>query len=316
MHGMSTRDADEIRCRSCFRVTPWVAYCTHCGEPLPERQAYRPFEPEPEDELVRGPREAGDATPPNPDASLADAADPDPVHSDAPIPEPIALRPVPEPLEPDDDFEPIDRFRAATLAERHLADEPRSRGIGPLAVVAIVALGVMALGMGVIVAGVVSALPQATATPTAQPTASATPTATQVPSPTPSSLPTPSPTPDPGASPIIFPDGFTATAQPCAEQPTSKLGCNSDGASITATSIWIWVGFTSGRPADTVVARLFDASGTWIRDNSIAFVDINCTDPCNGWLRYRFSGLLAGAYTVRIERNGQLATTTAFTVTS
>jgi hypothetical protein len=314
---MSTRDADEIRCRTCFRVTPWAAFCTHCGAALPARQVYRTFEPEPEDALLRGAQSAREAAgPPAEIPALPD--EPMVAPFTQPEPGPVAEREMPpSPIEPHDTFDPIDRFRAEAFSERELPEERARRGIGPLAIVAIVALGLMALGMGVVLSGVVSGLARATptATQTPQPTATAAPSATIAP--TPSSTVGPSLTPLPSGGPVVFPDGFTAVAQPCTDMPTSATGCDSSGASISATSLWIWVGYTHGYSVDKVVAVLIDATGSRLKENSISFAtDLNrtCADPCNGWLRYRFTGLVPGNYTVWIERNGQLAATTAFTV--
>lgn len=190
--------------------------------------------------------------------------------------------------------------------------EQRSGLVGPLAIVAFVALGVMAIGMGVVISGLFSAgLAESTPSPT--PLASVAPSTTPTVEATPSTTPaaTPSPTPTPG-QPVAFPDGFTADAQPCQEQPNSIDGCNSDGSTVSSDTIWVFIGFRNGGDGDTLSVSILDSTATSVRDGDIDLGGI-CAD-CNGYVRFRFSGLSAGSYTIKVERNGEFADEASFVV--
>jgi len=196
------------------------------------------------------------------------------------------------------------------------AEEPRGAGFGPIAAVAVVALALMAIGLGAILSGVFSGTASSSPTASAQaslpPTPLPTPLATAVPSE--SVAPSLAPTPTPTAGPVVFADGFTAEAQPCADQPNSFSGCDSSGSTVSGTAIWVWVGFHKGNDADVITANVIDAGGTTIKDGSVSLSAISCGSSCNGWLRFRFTGLTAGSYGIRIDRNGEFAAASSFTI--
>ncbi|HEY8921056.1 MAG TPA: hypothetical protein VIN32_00320, partial [Candidatus Limnocylindria bacterium] len=132
------------------------------------------------------------------------------------------------------------------------------------------------------------------------------------------SFPPTTPKPSDGGGPVVFPDGFTARTEPCAQEPSSQDGCNSSGATISGGSVWVWVGWRKGNNSDTIGATIVDAAGTAVADGHIPLSSIGengCGPSCNGWARFKFSGLAVGNYTIRVDRNGTLAAEATFTVT-
>ena len=189
--------------------------------------------------------------------------------------------------------------------------------MSPLAIGGFVLLGILAIAVGAFIAGIFGG-GTAVESPTSSPIVSIAPSATLGPSLAPSSGPSlPAPTPGPSnGSPVTFPDGFTARTEPCAEEPTTPDGCNSSGASISGGSVWVWVGFRKGDPTDVLTVTIVDAAGRSVGDGSKTLASIGCTDTCSGWLRFKFSALSQGNYTIKLDRNGQLAAEASFTVTA
>jgi hypothetical protein len=190
-------------------------------------------------------------------------------------------------------------------------------GMSPLAIGGFVLLGILAIAVGAVMAGVFTG-GTAVASPTGTPQTSNAPSASLEPSVAASTAPSvPASTPIPsGSSPAPFPDGFTARTEPCAEEPASDDGCNSSGSTVSGGSVWVWVGWRNGSGEDVLGATIVNSSGTAVTDNSIELGSIRgCDDTCNGWARFRFSGLAVGNYTIKVERNGTLAAEASFTVT-
>jgi hypothetical protein len=176
-----------------------------------------------------------------------------------------------------------------------------------------VVLGIVAVGIGAALSGVFGdGVAQATPTPTALVTQQATPSPTLEPSLEPSIEPSAEPTPG-GGSPFIFPDGFTAETQPCAEQPESFSGCDSSGATVSDGAVWVWIGFRKGNADDVVSVTIVNAAGATAGEGSVS-LSIICDDTCNGWLRFRFGSLEPGNYGIRVARNGLPAAEASFTV--
>jgi hypothetical protein len=296
------------------------------GEPG-DYQPFRPepFQPEPEDALVREAAVVGgdaeprvDNTPPDfdeaqverpatllppvvaPPVSASSGPRPSrPVRAAAPTP--VVAAPAPDASIDEDEPYPAYPY----------GEERRSGLVGPLAIVAFVALGVMAIGIGVVISGLFAGAAKSSPSPTplasqgpssASPSVGASPSATAVP--TPIVTPTPS-------GPVVFPDGFTADAQPCGEQPTSFDGCDSSGSTVSDGTVWVWVGFRNGGKGDTLTVTILNSAGTAVHDGTIDLGGI-CSS-CNGYVRFRFSGLSPGSYTIRVDRNGQLADDAQFT---
>jgi len=180
--------------------------------------------------------------------------------------------------------------------------------IGGFVLLGILAIGVGAFISGIFAGGVAQATP--TPTPTVSVAPSATPAATLVPSPSASVTASLNPT----ATPIPLPDGFTARVEPCAEQPP-KDGCDSSGSSVSGGSVWAWIGFRLGSDADILGVAIVNASGDTVGTGSLRLSDILCGDSCSGWGRFHFSGLSAGNYTIRVDRNGLPVAEAPFTVT-
>lgn len=312
--------------------------------------AYEPYRPEPEDNLViSAPEDAEDVphvdnTPPGfderPVVVPEPAAPPPPVRifKDPPRPVSRPARVAPAVAAEAATPPPPPPATASTPAEQgeppqqpYVAAEPydyryppaeeqwdrRGSGIGPLAIGGFVLLGILAIGVGAFMSGIFSG-GVALESPSASPVVSTAPS--QAP---PSVEPTAGPsqplaTPNPSGGPVVFPDGFTARTEPCAQEPSSDDGCNSSGATISSGSVWVWVGWREGSDADTIGATIVDAAGTAVADGHIPLSSIGksgCGSSCNGWARFSFSGLAVGNYTIKVDRNGTLAAEASFTVT-
>jgi hypothetical protein len=347
-------DRDELDDRIRFRRPGDAPFRRGMGAAGPAGEGgYEPFRPEPEDALavrpaapdIATPRvdhtsdhfDAEPATPPPPTEEPEEPTAPA-ARFEEPVPtEPIAAFVPPPPIEPvapapsswSDEprhepepprYEPEEPLYEYGPYDGGYqgggeADEPRGGSFGPLAVVAVVALALMAIGLGAILSGVFSGVASATPSPTPQASVAPSTSPTLAPTPTVSSTLLPTPTPSTTAGPVVFADGFTAQTQPCADQPDSFSGCNSSGSTVSGSSIWVWVGFRKGNDADVITASIIDAAGTTLKDGSVSLSTISCGTTCNGWLRFRFSGLAPGSYGIRIDRNGQLAAQSSFTVT-
>jgi hypothetical protein len=192
----------------------------------------------------------------------------------------------------------------------------RGSGTSPLAIGGFVLLGILAIGVGAFMAGLFSG-GVAVESPSPTPLVSVAPNASLGQSTAPSTAPSGSePTPGAsGSSPVPFPDDFSARTEPCAEEPTSQDGCNSSGATISGGSVWVWIGFRDGNDADVLAVNVVNASGTSVGDGSLSLGSIGCGTSCNGWARFKFSGLAVGTYTIRVNRNDTPAAQATFTVT-
>jgi hypothetical protein len=175
---------------------------------------------------------------------------------------------------------------------------------------------VLALLGGAVIAGLFSGDPN---TGAVDPTLTPSPTLTESLAPTPTVAPSVTPSAAASASagasgePVVFPDGFTAQTQPCIPGSAGTNGCNSNGASNSG-SVWVWVGFRSGTQDDVMSATVLSEEGTVIGNGSIELARISCGRVCNGWTYFPFGNLQPGTYDVMVERNGQLAAETEFTV--
>ncbi|HEX5397230.1 MAG TPA: hypothetical protein VFX74_09130 [Candidatus Limnocylindria bacterium] len=305
--------------------------------------AFDRFEPEPADAMaVRRPATSGDPVrridnlSASPDDALAvpgpdqpaprwpreapRRADPNPWGEPAPRPanEPEAppqYAPEPEeapshiPPEADDAYYDYGSDYDYDAGTPYYADE-RGSG-GPWLIAGIISLGLVALLGGVLVSGLFSGGPgvaRETATPTVQATPTTTPSAEVSPTPAPSSEASQGP-------PGTFADGFTASVQPCATSDMTSDGCVEDGSTLSGDTVWVWAGFTKGTGEDVVGVTLVDsASGDEIQDASLELSRVNCTNICNGYLKFSFGGVTAGEYTLRVSRNGTFAAEAPFTV--
>ena len=278
-----------------------------------------PEEPEPVDRTLVPPLPPFDRSPP-PVAGSQPAAPSQP--------DPWAARAV-EPPPPIEDGE-----YAAGDDEGWPADEPyyvpadddrgRRGGSSALPIVGFVALGVIALLVGVFFSNLFSGdQPAARVTPS--PSAAATTPAASSPSAAATTSAGPSTSGQPNSSegpPITFPDGFVATTQPCVSQPNAS-GCDSDGATNSG-SIWVYIGFEKGRGDDVLGMTIVDDAGSVVVQASLELSELGgpCEEGgvCNGWILFPgfgtpYSDLEAGDYRIRINRNGLPAAEADFTVT-
>jgi len=197
--------------------------------------------------------------------------------------------------------------------------EPREErsGGGALAIVGFLALGVLALLGGALLAGVFGGGPTGRVDTSPTPSLSAAPTASATPELTPAptvASAVPSGSPVASGGPIVFPDGFAAEAQPCLPGSATVQGCGSNAA-VNSGAVQIWVGFENGTDADVIGAALIGPEGNTLGTGSIDLVDINCRQNCGGYTFFNFSNLAPGTYQVEVTRNGEPAATTSFEVT-
>ena len=198
--------------------------------------------------------------------------------------------------------------------------ERRSSGAGAFAILGFLALGVLALIGGAVLAGVFggdpntgSADPTLTPSPSIQQSVAPTESASAAPSTDPSAEP--SGQPPASGEPVVFPDGFTAVAQPCIPGSAGTEGCASNASSNNG-NVWVWVGFENGTENDVIGAEVIGPDGTTVGEGSIDLAMIGCNPTCRGgWTYFPFSGLEPGTYQVRITRNGDAASSTSFEVT-
>jgi hypothetical protein len=195
----------------------------------------------------------------------------------------------------------------------------RSSGAGAFAILGFLALGVLALFAGAVLAGVFSSDPgvggvDPTLTPIPSTQESTPPSESASTPPSSDASTSPSSSPTASGEPVVFPDGFTAEAQPCIPGSASTNGCGSN-ASSNSGSVWIWVGFAKGTSDDVIGAEIIGPDGDTVGTGSIDLASIRCGRSCNGWTYFQFGNLDAGTYEVRITRNGDLAAETSFEVT-
>jgi len=248
-----------------------------------------------------------------PAAAPISAAAPPPDWGAPPSDVPITDAPEPEHVDNFDDAA-YDQEDYGYPYEEWQEPPERRAGLGAVAILGFLALGVLALLSGAVLAGVfvrpgvgevdATPSPSATAFATAEPTPSASVGA--------SGSPVASGSPGASGEPVVFPDGFTAAAQPCIRGSVTPTGCDSNGASNSG-SVDIWVGFTNGTSNDVVGASLVAPDGSTV-DGSIDLADIGCRGSCAGYTFFPFDGLTPGTYEVRVTRNGELASTTTFEV--
>jgi len=195
----------------------------------------------------------------------------------------------------------------------------RSSGAGAFAILGFLALGVLALVGGAVLAGVFNGEPgtgsvDATPTPSASIAGSLAPSGGVSAAPSASGSAAATGEPPASGDPVVFPDGFTAEAQPCLPGSADLDGCESNGAA-NAGAVDMWIGFQNGNADDVLGVTLIGPDGSTISDGSLELADIGCVAPCGGYSRFPFSGLGPGRYQVEVTRNGERAASTSFEVT-
>jgi hypothetical protein len=337
-------DREELQDRIRARRSGGEPY--RRGAAADEESAYERFEPEPEDARIQRGRRA-DAQRPDHlgEGAAAAAAAGAAAQPDEPVPRgdltrdrddwtaPVTPPPTAAAREPQPQYaepayaepEHIDAYEDGYADpyeeypyEYDQYEEPeRSSGAGAFAILGFLALGVLALFGGAVLAGVFSDDSNGVggATPTPTLVESLAPEVSDEPSLEPSIAPSADESAAPPASgePVVFPDGFTAEAQPCIPGSAGGSGCNSNGA-VNGGTVDIWVGFENGTADDVVGATVIGPDGATVAEGSIDLARINCGASCNGWTYFNFRNLTEGTYQVRVTRNGDPASETSFEV--
>ena len=336
-------DRDELQDRIRARRSGGEPY-RRGGAVDDEHGAYERFQPDPNDTQARRPRQADDrrrdylaeeapapapATPADERADLT--RDRDEWARPAAAQMPAAAPPLAAPYAPPPSDVPVadevdyvdnyddDAYEPGVPYDYDDWEEPRARRTGPGAggavILGFLALGVLALLGGAVLAGVFggrgTGQVDATATPSAS-VASIEPTASA--SAAPSGTPAASASAGASGEPVVFPDGFTAEAQPCLPGSASGSGCDSNGATNSGV-VDIWVGFEKGTQNDVIGAEVIGPDGTSLGEGSIDLARIGCSPTCpGGWTYFPFRNLGPGTYQVLITRNGERASETTFVV--
>ena len=304
-------DRDESAPAPAFGSPQPPPDITH--EPEPDRWEPRPS-PRPEWDTPAPPPPAfGDTTPqePSPWARPSD--------------EPAYLPPQYAP-EYEDAYEPDDDGYA--YDERWRPPERRGPSAGGLAILGFLALGVLALLGGAVLAGVFSDGGGVANEPTSTPLVTAAPTADASAAPissggTASASAQPSGSPGTQEGPVTFPDDAVFDVAPCATSGMDFEGCFEDGTTTSGGAIWAWIGFSCAPDSenercaagtDTLVLELL-LDGTVVNQQERVLGDVlQCPDTCNGYMIQGYSGLAPGQYEFVLERNGEFADRAAFTI--
>ena len=297
---------------------------------------YERFEPEADDSRARREARAADprrdeyvdeapAVPVPPPVERADLTrEPDewpsaeapaePAYVDERVAAPEAADRYEAPYEPQDGAEYDDEpgvypYEYARWEDR----EPRSSGAGAFAILGFLALGVLALLGGAVLAGVFSDDPGvAEASPTPSVSASVAPEVSAAPSQAPSADTSAAPgsSSEPGevGEPVVFPDGATFEVQACASNEMSFSGCAQTAEFFSGGAFVVWVGFSDATGNDTLLLVLRQG-GAAVADSEFVLGDspFSCTSDCTGYARQGFTGLPPGEYEVELLRNGELA---------
>jgi hypothetical protein len=119
--------------------------------------------------------------------------------------------------------------------------------------------------------------------------------------------------------PVQFEDGFTAEVEPCATTEVGPSGCDEPSDSIAGDTVYFWFHFSDAKGDDVVGVTLVDQeSGEMVpgADASLELSSVGCGDTCpKGYLKFWFSQVDPGDYTVRVNRNGAPAAEADFSVT-
>jgi len=191
--------------------------------------------------------------------------------------------------------------------------ERRTSGAGAFAILGFLALGVLALLGGAILAGVFSGDdPIAGGSPSPSITASLAPVASEAPSAAASADasadPDPSDQPVPTGEPVVFDDGASFEVQACATNEMTFDGCAQEAEFFSGGAFVAWVGFSQASGDDTLLLVLRQ-DGAAVADSEFVLGNspFGCTSDCTGYARQGFTGLPPGEYTVELMRNGEPA---------
>lgn len=203
----------------------------------------------------------------------------------------------------------------------------RGPSAGGLAILGFLALGVLALLGGAVLAGVFTDGDGVANQPSPTPIASveATPEVTAAPTTGPSGSGSAAPSGSPGTQegPVTFADDAVFEVEPCATSDMDFEGCFENGATTSGGAIWAWMGFACAPGSenqrcavgsDTILLQLF-SDGTVVDEQQRVLADVlRCPDRCNGYMIQGYSGLAPGEYEFVLQRNGEFADRASFTI--
>jgi hypothetical protein len=360
--GMDRAELEE-RVRHRRPGDPAMRRGRSAGDDLPPA-GYVPFQPEPEDANALRAEGGADPVPhvdntqpgfdeqppPLPPAYRAPdehaaAAAAGYAAASADQPPPPAYQPGPVPDQPDaDPAEPQGPPRAAaTYGEAPIdeapygapedaypyaypADDGGSRGgSSALPIIGFILLGVLALGVGAVLASLLGGgAGVGEASPTQTPVISVAPS--EVPSTGPSepvSEP-PSSTPEPTDGPITFPDGARLSIQPCAsnDYDVDAVGhpeedaCNAPNDAFRDGEVWVFIVFNAPDGSDPLTVQLLENDS--VQDEQELTIDSvlgGCDSPCIGLIYgAHYVDLFSGDYQLILLRDGEFADSATFGV--
>lgn len=248
--------------------------------------------------------EPGAATPAEPEAQPA-YAEPAAATADDPFAD--------EPYADDRGYDPYDESGGYPY-EYDSWEERRARrnGTGAFAIMGFLALGVLALLGGAVLAGVFGGDPgdgvaRESGSPSVEASIASTPT------PEPSLAPSEPPSSAeasaiPTGEPVVFPDGARFEVQMCASSEMDFNGCAQRAEFVSGGSFIAWVGFSGASGSDTLILVLRE-NGAAVADSDFQLggAPFNCSANCTGYARQAFAGLAPGEYTLEVLRNGEMA---------
>jgi hypothetical protein len=197
------------------------------------------------------------------------------------------------------------------------ADDRGGRGgSGALPIIGFILLGVLALGVGAVLATLLGgngAVGEASPSPTAA--VSLAPSVGPSTGPSGSVSESPGGTPEPTDGPVTFPDGAVITVQACGTADMSFDGCVVDGSTITGRLMWVWIGFDDADGSDTITLTLDSEGQTIDQQEKVLGEVVGCPASCSGYLiGAAYRGLEPGEYELVVRRNEDFADSATFQV--
>ena len=179
------------------------------------------------------------------------------------------------------------------------ADDRGGRGgSGALPIIGFILLGVLALGVGAVLATLLGGnggVGEASPSPTAA--VSLAPSVGPSTGPSGSVSESPGGTPEPTDGPVTFPDGAMITVQACGTADMSFDGCDVDGSTITGRLMWVWIGFNDALGSDTITLTLESEGQTIDQQEKVLGEVVGCPASCSGYLiGAAYRGLEPGEY--------------------